>query len=115
MRAAGRGNNPFPSALERREHVTKSEEMTMIAGQVTIKDINIQFRVLNGQQRVVEYTAWDGATGMYETVECDAQSFMTALGMALDFDGGEMMVETEEQRKAIEACMPLRLALRFIP
>jgi hypothetical protein len=114
MRAAGRGDDPFPSALERREHVTKSEEMTMIAGQVTIEDINIQFRVLDGQQRV-EYTAWDGATGMHETVECDARSFITVLGMALDFDGGEMMVETEGQREAIEACMPLRQELRFIP
>jgi hypothetical protein len=84
----------------------------MIAGQITLEDVNINFMVVY-DRGIVRYTAWDGMTGASEEVHCNARNFMVALAIALDFDGGNEWPASYYERA--ETVQPKNKDLRFIP
>jgi len=85
-----------------------------ILGTIVLEDTIIHFEVLGDSTTTrVKYTVADGRTGESERKAVDARAFMTALGIALDFEGDENAT-VAEYRQA-ESVQPDNKNLRFIP
>lgn len=83
-----------------------------IKGTLIIEDSTIHFSVVDNNE--VIYTVGDSLNGMQETKQCDGESFMIALGIALSFNGDVPSDPAAAYEKA-ESIQPENLALRFIP
>lgn len=84
----------------------------MIAGTVVLADTLLQFQA-NEETGEITYTVCDAMTGESETLTVDGNKFMTALGIALSYDGGVERSKTEWLHA--EKIQPASKKLRFIP
>lgn len=86
----------------------------MIAGTVVIEDMALSFVTTQRDEgAIVTYTVSDGMTGEQETLTVHAEWFMIALGIAVDFNGGESNSALRyEQAQSVQ---PKSVTLRWIP